>query len=236
MNIRLVTFDLDNTLWPVDAVIARAEQLTHDWLAEHHPEVAHDWSPTRIRSLREELLRGNADLQHNLTALRQRALSTCFTRCGYRDVEARARALEAFAVFHQARNEVTLFPEAKDVLEQLAHRYRLGALTNGNADLRRIGIDGLFEFHHSAESVGRRKPEPDMFHAALRSAGVRAANAVHVGDHPEEDVQAARQHGFGAIWANLLELDWPVHLPEPTHRVETWRQLPPLLEDMNEQT
>lgn len=236
MSIRLITFDLDNTLWPVDAVIARAEKLTHDWMHEHHPDVARDWTPDNVRALREDLLRGNADLQHNLTLLRQLAMSTCFERCGYREREARRLALEAFAVFHAARNEVTLFPEAKDILAQLAGRYRLGALTNGNADLRRIGLADLFEFHHSAESIGRRKPEPDMFHAALRSAGVAADDAIHIGDHPEEDVDAARRHGFGAVWANLLDLDWPAHLAEPEHRVESWRQLPPLLEIINERS
>ena len=30
MAIRLLTFDLDNTLWDTDPVIARAEKLTHD--------------------------------------------------------------------------------------------------------------------------------------------------------------------------------------------------------------
>lgn len=226
MSIRLITFDLDNTLWPVDAVIIRAERLVHDWMTEHHPDVARDWTPERVRALRDELLRDNDTLQHNLTTLRQLAFSTCFERCGYREREARRLALEAFAIFHQARNEVTLFPEARDILERLGRDYRLGALTNGNADLRRIGLDGLFEFHHSAESIGRRKPEPDMFHAALRSAGVQAREAVHVGDHPEEDIDAARRHGFGAIWANLLSLEWPAHLPEPEHRVGSWRELP----------
>ena len=72
-------------------------------------------------------------------------------------------------MFHDARNRVTFFPGALEVLETLADSYTLGALSNGNADLKRIGIRELFGFHHSAESIGRRKPEPDMFRAALRS-------------------------------------------------------------------
>ena len=104
------------------------------------------------------------------------------------------------------------------MLETLADSYTLGALSNGNADLKRIGIRELFGFHHSAESIGRRKPDPDMFQAALHSAGVQPEQALHVGDHPVEDVDAARQHGFHAVWANLIDLRWPSDLDKPEHQ------------------
>jgi putative hydrolase of the HAD superfamily len=132
-------------------------------------------------------------------------------------------------VFHDARNRVTFFPGALEVLETLADSYTLGALSNGNADLKRIGIRELFGFHHSAESIGRRKPDPDMFQAALLSAGVRPEQALHVGDHPVEDVDAARQHGFHAVWANLIDLRWPGDLDKPEHHIHHLRELTDLL-------
>ncbi len=39
-RLKLITFDLDNTLWPVDAVIRQAEQTTRDWLLERDPALA----------------------------------------------------------------------------------------------------------------------------------------------------------------------------------------------------
>ena len=149
-RLKLITFDLDNTLWPVDEVIRRAEKACSDWIIDRHPEAAQALSAERVRAVRTALLRERPDYLDNLTALRQDAMARAFTEHGFSAGEARKIAEEAFLVFHRARNQVTFFPGALEVLEQLADSYQLGALTNGNADLQQIGIAGLFSFHHSA--------------------------------------------------------------------------------------
>ena len=228
-NLKLITFDLDNTLWPVDEVIRHAEKTCSDWIADHHPEASAALSAEQVRAVRTALLKENPQYLDNLTALRQDAMSRAFMAHGFREKEARRIALDAFKVFHAARNQVRFFPGAREVLEQLADSYMLGALTNGNADLKMIGIDGLFAFHHSAETIGKRKPAPDMFAAALSDAGVRPSQAVHIGDHPLEDVHAAREHGMHAVWANLVDLEWPVDLEHPSHRINNLQEIPDLI-------
>jgi putative hydrolase of the HAD superfamily len=228
-TLKLITFDLDNTLWPVDEVIRKAEKACSDWIADRHPDAARALNAERVRMVRTTLLKENPGYLDNLTALRQDAMTRAFLDAGFSNAEARKIALDAFAVFHQARNQVSFFPGARDVLETLADSYQLGALTNGNADLRQIGIAELFAFHHSAETIGKRKPAPDMFHAALESAGVQAHQAVHVGDHPLEDVHAAREHGMHAVWANLIDLAWPVELDRPRHHIHNLHELPDLV-------
>ena len=228
-GLKLITFDLDNTLWPVDEVIRQAEKTCSDWIAEHHPSAAAALTAERVRTVRDELVRAHPDYLNNLTRLRRDAMARAFIDAGFKEKEARHIAADAFQVFHDARNRVTFFPGALEVLETLADSYTLGALSNGNADLKRIGIRELFGFHHSAESIGRRKPDPDMFQAALLSAGVRPEQALHVGDHPVEDVDAARQHGFHAVWANLIDLRWPGDLDKPEHPIHHLRELTDLL-------
>ena len=232
--LKLITFDLDDTLWPVEEVIRRAERQCHDWIREQHPEVAATLSAERIRALRDSLLKEKPGYAHNLTALRRDAMARAFREAGFCSADAAKAAAAAFEVFHEARNEVVFFPGALEVLESLADSYVLGALSNGNADLRRIGIHDLFAFHHSAESVGKRKPAPDMFHAALRSALARPQQSLHVGDHPLEDVDAARRHGMHAIWANLLSRKWPLELDDHPHQIHNLHELTellPLLDD-----
>lgn len=224
-KIKLITFDLDNTLWPVDEVIRRAEQQCRTWIEDKHPDAAALMTVAKVRAIRDQLLRDDARYLHNLTALRRDALARGFRDAGYSDAEATRVAQQAFDVFHEARNQVMLFPGAREILTHLADRYILGALTNGNADLRLIGLADLFAFHHSSETIGRRKPEPDMFLAALKSSGSRADQALHIGDHPLEDVGAALEHGFGAVWANLLSQRWPQELPEHPHRIQTLPEL-----------
>ncbi|GAA5131320.1 HAD family hydrolase [Alloalcanivorax gelatiniphagus] len=228
-GLKLITFDLDNTLWPVDEVIRQAERVTSDWIADRHPDAARALTSERIRAVRDRLVREQPDYLNSLTRLRRDAMAETFLAAGFGEQEARHIAADAFQVFHEARNRVSFFPGALEVLETLADTYTLGALSNGNSDLKRIGIADLFQFHHSAESIGRRKPEPDMFRAALQSAGVEAGQALHVGDHPVEDVDAARRHGFQAVWANLIDLDWPGDLDRPDHHIHHLRELPDLL-------
>ena len=203
-NLKLITFDLDNTLWPVDEVIHHAEKTCSDWIADNHPDAAAALSAERVRAVRTALLKEKPQYLDNLTALRQDAMRRAVMEHGFNEADARA------------------------VLEQLAGHYVLGALTNGNADLKLIGIDDLFAFHHSAETIGKRKPAPDMFAAALRDADVSPSQAMHIGDHPLEDVHAAREHGMHAVWANLVEMDWPVELERPRHHILALDEIPGL--------
>jgi putative hydrolase of the HAD superfamily len=232
--LKLITFDLDNTLWPVDEVIRQAEQRCRLWMVEKHPEAAELMSRDTMLAIRKQLLRDKPGYVHNLTALRRAALAQGFRQAGYSTNEAALLADQGFKVFHDARNEVVFFPGAIATLERLAGSYQLGALTNGNADLKKIGIDDLFDFHHSSESIGRRKPEPAIFQAALKSADVNAKQAVHIGDHPEEDIEGARQQGFQAIWANLLDLSWPEHLQQHPHQIHNLHELTDLVTMLND--
>ena len=51
-NIRAVTLDLDDTLWPCEPTLLRAERLTLEWLAARVPEVIAPWSIERLRERR----------------------------------------------------------------------------------------------------------------------------------------------------------------------------------------
>ncbi len=77
---------------------------------------------------------------------------------------------------------------------------RLGIVSNWDTRLKRIcagfALDRRVDFILISAEAGVRKPDPRIFEAALRRAGVRAAEAVHVGDLPEEDVEGARRAGI----------------------------------------
>ena len=59
-----------------------------------------------------------------------------FNAAGY----AESACEEALEVFLAARNRVEFFDDVRPALERLRARYRLFALSNGNADLERCGI------------------------------------------------------------------------------------------------
>jgi putative hydrolase of the HAD superfamily len=87
-------------------------------------------------------------------------------------------------------------------------------VTNGNADLDRIGIADLFDAFVSARTAGAAKPDPRIFSAAVQAGGHPAGRTLHVGDHPEHDVVGAREAGLCSAWVNRGRAAWPKEHPE----------------------
>ncbi|NQD91361.1 HAD family hydrolase, partial [Pseudomonas sp. CrR25] len=88
------------------------------------------------------------------------------------------------------------------------NRFQLGVITNGNADVRRLGLADYFQFALCAEELGVGKPDPKPFCEALARAGVAAEHAVHIGDHPSDDIAGAQAAGLRAIWFNPQGKAW----------------------------
>ncbi|MGB5062662.1 MAG: HAD-IA family hydrolase [Candidatus Competibacter sp.] len=203
--IKAITFDLDDTLWEVWPVVERAEQLLHDWLAARYPRMTEQFTPLELRDLSSEVVAARPNMAHDRTWLRKAALNLAARRVGYREFDVEG----AFAVFFIARNAVEPFADVRPTLERLARRYTLASLSNGNADLRLIGLHDVFTFSLNAIDVGAAKPEPLMFELARQRLAARPEQIVHVGDDPEHDVFGAAQAGFRTIWVNRTGLDWP---------------------------
>ena len=116
------------------------------------------------------------------------------------DDESTIAASEAFAAFLSHRHEVSLFANAESVLTHLHQHYQIGALTNGNADVRKTEIGEHFDFAWRAEEFGVSKPHPAFFHAAFAQAGVTPEAVIHIGDCHQSDVDGAVAAGAKAIW------------------------------------
>lgn len=231
--LKCVTFDLDDTLWAVDPVIHRANRTLWQWLEENGGTFTqlHTFADlTEGSRMRAELLAEFPEIAHSMGLIRLRLLEKGLRAAGYSEQEAEALAARAFSVFMTARHRIELFEHAIGMLKQLRSRgLKIGALSNGNADVSRTGLAGLFDFQFNAEGVGTAKPHPLMFQRALEHTGLRPEQVVHIGDHPVNDVQAARDLGIWTVWVNLPGQVWP----EPARADETatcLSQIPEALE------
>ena len=202
-RIRVITFDLDNTLWNVQTVIGNAERRMRTWLTDNVPEVMELYvDGESVRHIREALVAERPDIVHDLSKLREEVIFRSIRQCGHDAPSARKLAQGAFAEFFEARHNVEYFDGALEALEALSSNYTLGSLTNGNADAKKLGLDRFFSFSFDAAGIGIGKPAPDMFEAALRHNRVSADAAVHIGDHPVDDIQAAQNVGMHTVWTN----------------------------------
>ncbi|MBE9539377.1 MAG: HAD family hydrolase [Proteobacteria bacterium] len=209
MKIKVVTFDLDNTLWDVEPALLRAEDAQRQWLLNNRPGTMENYEHDALWEFKKSVWRRHPHLTHQISKLRIQLLFELQLAAGYAEDQARQGAEAAFTVFLEQRHAVVLYEEALGVLECLAADYTLGALTNGNADIYKTDAAEYFDFAFLAEEIGVSKPAPDMFHAALERAGVLPGEIVHVGDNPEHDIAGARAVGMRTIWMNARAASWP---------------------------
>lgn len=221
MGFRAITFDLDDTLWPIDPVIERAEATLHAWLELNAPNVARQYPPPALRALRDRLARSRKDLAHDLSALRRLALTQAAQQCGY----DAALADRAFDVMWAARNEVELYEDVVPALATLALHFPLAGLTNGNADIARCGVGHLLSFCVSAREFGKPKPDPSIFRHAAERFGLECAQVLHVGDDPERDVRGAQAAGLRAVWLNRSGARWVGRRRRPDLEVRSLAEL-----------
>lgn len=202
--VRAITLDLDDTLWPFAPIAARIEQVLDDWLRAHAPRTAARYPAEAMRALRERVFDENPHLLHDLTALRRMTLERALRESGD-DV---ALAEPAWEAFYAARNEVACYPDSIDALRRIAARVPVAALTNGNADLERIGLSEHFAFRLTSRDHGKAKPSPCIFHAACARLDCDHGDVLHVGDHIEMDVAGAARAGLRSCWINREGRIW----------------------------
>ncbi|VVO99091.1 HAD family hydrolase [Pseudomonas fluorescens] len=233
MTIQLITFDLDDTLWDTAPVIFSAEAVLREWLTEHAPNlggvpVEHLWT------IRERILSSEPGLKHRISALRRRVLFHALEEAGYDHNQANDLADKSFEVFLHARHQIEVFPEVEPTLITLAKHYALGVVTNGNADVRRLGLADYFKFALCAEDIGIAKPDARLFHEALQRGGATPETAVHIGDHPGDDIAGAQQAGLRAVWFNPQGKVWEAQ-KAPDAEIRSLTELPALLALWNSQ-
>lgn len=224
-RIQLVTFDLDDTLWDLGPVLTRAEQHLYNWLQDNAPAVTARYSATALQELKAEVLAANPELRHQISQMRISTLEHALRASGYPPAQVSELARRGFEVFLHARHDVAYFEYALEMLADLSRHYTLGALTNGNADVQRLSLSRYFDFGLAAEHVRASKPAPELFLAALQRCSVEPYQAVHVGDHVENDVRGAQAVGMHTVWVNFERHPWPGG-PPPGATVHSLQELP----------
>ncbi len=233
--IKCITFDLDDTLWAVDPVVHQANLTLMQWLQDNAPLFTQRFELADLTELRRQALLARPEISHSVTLIRRQMLESGLQQAGYSAEQIPALVDAAFEVFLAARQRVSFFNHALDILDQLKQQgYQIGALSNGNADIHRTGLGGHFDFQFNADGVGTEKPHPLMFHKMLEHTGLKPSQVVHIGDNPVADIEGAHNSGVWSIWVNLKGETWPGgHAPH--QQVQCLSQLPVAIEKIRQQ-
>lgn len=229
-RIRLITLDLDDTVWPCAPVIQAAEHALLEWLGSRAPRLLEVHDQDSLREHRRRLMRERPEIAHDVTEVRRLSLAGVLTQVGLAAERAEALAREGLRVFLDHRNRIEPYADSVPALRRLAGRFELVSITNGNSDPELTPLKGVFRHRVNAAEAGASKPDPAVFERALALGGCTPAQCLHVGDEPYLDVQAAHGLGIPAVWVNRLGRPWPEHLSPPTMTVADLHQLADWLE------
>ncbi len=225
-RIRAIAFDLDDTLWPCMPTIRRAERATYEWLRAHYPRITDALGEQGLFAYRKAFMDRHPDYRIDLSLMRRHMLAELAREYGY-DPQRLSR--EGFDLFIRLRHEVDFYDDVFPVLERLKESYRLGSISNGNADALRTPLKDYFCCHLSAADVMARKPDPRIFQAFCERLGVAPEHCLLVGDDPRYDIEGARRVGMPHVWINREGAPWPEDLPQVETAIDSLEALPELL-------
>jgi HAD superfamily hydrolase (TIGR01509 family) len=208
--IKAIFFDAGNTL-----LFPRVEELAQDLTAQGYPATVEDF--------RAADRRGRAKLDEFLwPSLRQGQAPPTVDHIYWNEY---LRALmEQLHVPKAKRGEVTgrlterfrelsfwsyVFPETSGFLDSLrARRFYLGVISNSvgwiEEQLGNVGLARHFDTILDSAVVGIEKPHPGIFRLALEHAGVKATEAIFVGDTYATDIGGAQLAGLRGVLFDLV--------------------------------
>ena len=125
--------------------------------------------------------------------------------CSVNEDDSRVKA--ALNVFFQRYVEsLTLRPYAKKLLKRMKEHCKLGLVSNFTyapvvyTSLSNLGINQFFDAVVVSHESGWRKPHMLIFQDVLGKLGVKAEEAVFIGDSPLEDIKGAKQAGLKTVF------------------------------------
>jgi putative hydrolase of the HAD superfamily len=102
--------------------------------------------------------------------------------------------------------DCAIYPEVREVLQGLKRRgVKVGLISNGYEEEINLVLDkaaleaAAFDVIVGVDTVGKVKPDPDIFQYALKKLNVKPEEAIFVGDNVEADYEGARNVGIHAL-------------------------------------
>ena len=197
--VKALTFDLDDTLYNNEPIIQHADAALNQKIRNDYPALSamtnDDWF-----TIKKALINKNPKLVSDMGKLRWQTLFTALGKAQLPDTERAQAASELFDFFYAARSDFQVEPDIIAVMEKLAEKVPLVAITNGNVDTDMIGLAPFFSLTLHASVTRPRKPYPDMFEEAIEHLSLPPQHIMHVGDNLIKDVLGAHKVGMQTAW------------------------------------
>jgi putative hydrolase of the HAD superfamily len=211
-----IFFDVGNTL-----LFPNRERILSPLKARHAVPTDAHWRDLEARTKNkfDDVLEHNGRADHSFWWMFYTGL---LEELGLQDNAIRDQLVEATRT---SSNWDVIRPGTCDLLNEIGRSYQIGVISNADGKiaelLDRCGIAGCFRCITDSGVVGREKPDPAIFAAALQAMGERPEHSLYVGDVYSVDYLGATRAGMQAALFDVAGAYKDKGLP----RVETLEQL-----------
>lgn len=162
------------------------------------------------------------------------------------DVIRQERFRKIFASFHLTDDQLSetissdylatcplkcnVMPKAVETLEYLSKTYKLTVITNGFDEIQHLKLasgkmDHFFNHIITSQKAGHKKPAREIFEYAMHLNGIKASEAIMIGDNPITDIGGARNASVDAILFNPEQIDYQIEIKHQIKALEELQQL-----------
>ncbi len=197
--VKALSFDLDDTLYGNQPFMLAAYEKMNAYFANIlGKQRIYDFS--FWFHYRDQALKANPELKHDVAAVREQSYYLGLKSLGYSSAQAKKIATDAMVYFVEVRSDFNVPKQSHQLLADLAEKFPLVAISNGNVDTKAIGIDHYFDHIFHAGNGLKQKPDAHMFTLTAQKLNLKAEHILHVGDCGKADVQGAILAGYQTAW------------------------------------
>jgi len=253
-KLHLLTFDLDDTIFPITPVVSDANVAQLNTLQSKfgYTKACNQQIIAASKQIRTELRETNTSITY--TDLRKLSIKREIERIS--DISSSSvdtsiidYTFNAWLTERHASADRNIYPHTIHALQNIREQHPnciIGAITNGRGNpLDMPSIETYFDFCVSGEDDGvfpQRKPDRGIYEAALRTyndlqetiqedSDSTTFNWIHVGDDLANDVGASAACGAKAVWFTMEDEDddeipmWSTATKEEREKREALDQL-----------
>jgi putative hydrolase of the HAD superfamily len=218
-EIKAISFDLDDTLYNNRTVMLAIEKKMVKYFTEKFATLLPDFIPEPNQVFnhrfwapyRQQAIKIQAELKHDVVKVRYETYRLGLLAFTFSAEESEKEAQAGLDYFISLRSDFIVPNASHELLEHLAKKFPLVAISNGNVNTKALGIDHYFQCiyhagfqpvdsHNKGEYLLRQKPAADMFTLVCAQLSIPSEQLLHVGDCGFADIHGALNAGCQTAW------------------------------------
>ncbi|WP_164984866.1 HAD family hydrolase [Ammoniphilus sp. CFH 90114] len=217
---KAVFLDLDNTIFSFDEMYKKtSHEALNQVIGIQELGLAFPSFYETFRSIADELYFEYEKGKRTMDSYRDERWIRTFKHFKIPIEQDKMKELNEYIVSNYL-DHVEPFTGAREFLQRLQERYRVGLITNGPVEMQlaKLGKMNMMSYFEKdlviiSEEIGVSKPDPRIFQQALARAGMTAEEAVHMGDSMKHDIVGANGIGMASALIHTEKTDLANQVP-----------------------